>query len=112
MPVSQHCVHTRYRNRAVVVVAGYDRPLRDLFLQVLGPDDEDLSTEERVLYTSLQEPARDWTDINTVADKLAELAINVPISLLEAVYLDQLFNVGNRVAWHHNDPPPQVSLTD
>ena len=34
MPVSQHCVHTRYRNRAVVVVAGYDRPLRDLFLQV------------------------------------------------------------------------------
>ena len=108
--MSRHSVQTHYRDQPVVVVAGYDRPLRDLFLQVLGPVDEDPSTEDRVLYTSLHEPAQDWTDINTLASKLAELAIDVPTSLLEAVYLDQLFNVGNRVVWHRSDQPQPASL--
>lgn len=98
--MSQHSVHTRYGDREVVVVAGYDRPLNDLYLQVLGLEDEHPSTEENILYSSLHEHEHDWTDINTVADKLTELGIKVPDSLLEAVYLDQLCNVGNGTAWH------------
>jgi len=105
--VSQHSVRTRYQGNEVVVIAGYDRPLNDLFLQVL---DASQAMEECVLYSSLHEPQRDWTDINTVSDKLTELGIKVPDSLLEAVYLDQLFHAGNRMVRHHLSQPPEVLL--
>ena len=110
MPVSQHCAHTRYRNRAVVVVAGYYRPLRDLFLQVLGPDDEDLSTEERVLYTSLQEPLLDWTDIATLRTKVAELGLRLPAKLVDEVEGDGRRRAGNRIVRHLADGPPVTLL--
>ena len=108
--MSQHSVRTRYQGNEVVVVAGYDRPLNDLFLQVLAHEDAPQATEEYVLYSSLHEPRRDWTDINTVSDKLIELGIKVPDSLLEAVSLDQLFHAGNRMVRHHIDLPPEVLL--
>ena len=108
--MSQHSVHTRYGDHDVVVVAGYDRPLNDLFLQVLGREEGQKALEECLLYSSIHEPQRDWTDINTVSSKLTELGIEVPDSLLEAVYLDQLFHVGNRVVRHHPNQPPEVLL--
>lgn len=108
--MSQHSVRTRHQGAEVVVVAGYDRPLNDLFLQVLAHEDGPQVIEEHVLYSSLHEPQRDWTDINTVSDKLTELGVDVPDSLLEAVYLDQLFHVGNRMVRHHVDQPPEVLL--
>lgn len=108
--MSQHSVHTRYQDDEVVVIAGYDRPLNDLFLQVLSHEDASQAMEECVLYSSLHEPQRDWTDINTVSDKLTELGIKVPDSLLEAVYLDQLFHAGNRMVRHHLSQPPDVLL--
>lgn len=108
--MSRHSAQTRYLGRELVVVAGYDRPLNELFLQVLGPENEPAPAEECVLYSSIYEPNLDWTDINTVSDKLIELGIVVPGSLLEAVYLDQLFHVGNLVARHHVDQPPEVLL--
>lgn len=106
--VSQHSVLTRYRDRPVVVVSGYDRPLNDLFLQVLGQEIDPDATEECILYSSLNEPRHDWTDINTVANKLTELGIEVPDGLLEAVYLDQLLHAGNRMVRHHLSQPPMV----
>lgn len=108
--MSQHSVRIRYRSREVVVIAGYDRPLNDLFLQVLAHKEAPQVIEEHVLYSSLHEPRRDWSDINTVSDKLTELGIEVPDSLLEAVYLDQLFHVGNRIVRHHINQPPEVLL--
>jgi len=108
--VSQHSVRTYYQGDKVMVVAGYDRPLNDLFLQVLGHEDAPQATEERVLYSSIHEPRRDWTDINTISDKLIELDIAVPDSLLEAVYMDQLFHAGNRMVRHHLNQPPEVLL--
>lgn len=108
--MSQHSVRTRYQGDEVVVVAGYDRPLNDLFLQVLSHEDAPQVGEECVLYSSLHEPQRDWTDINTVSDKLTELGIEVPDSLLEAVYLDQLFHAGNCMVRHHINQPPEVLL--
>ncbi len=41
---------------------------------------------------------------------LNELGIVVPDSLLEAVYLNQLFHVGNVLVRHHVDQPPEVLL--
>lgn len=108
--MSQHSFRTRYQGDEVVVVAGYDRPLNDLFLQVLSHEDASQAMEECVLYSSLHESQRDWTDINTVSDKLIELDIAVPDSLLEAVYMDQLFHAGNRMVRHHLHQPPEVLL--
>ncbi|MDO8777424.1 MAG: hypothetical protein Q7K57_53650 [Burkholderiaceae bacterium] len=108
--MSQHSVHTRYCGKEVVVVTGYDRPLNDLFLQVLSHEDTHPAAEECVLYSSLHEHQRDWTDINTVSGTLTELGIEVPDSLLEAVYLDQLLHVGNRMVRHHLNQPPEVLL--
>ena len=108
--MSQHSFHTRYRGQEVVVVTGYDRPLNDLFLQVLGRDGDPQAEEDCVLYSSIHEPQRDWTDINTVSNKLTELGIEIPDSVLEAVYLDQLFHVGNRMVRHHPNQPPEVLL--
>lgn len=108
--MSQHSVCTHFGAREVVVVAGYDRPLNDLFLQVLGQADSCSPDAEDVLYSSLEEPQHDWTDINTVAAKLTELGIDVPPSMLECVYLDQLTHAGNRVVRHHADRSPDVLL--
>jgi hypothetical protein len=71
---------------AVVVVAGYDRPLRQLFLQVLRDGEAGRPCEDDVVYDSLHEPALDWSVIGTLTDKLAMLGIAVPESLIEAVY--------------------------
>lgn len=108
--MSQHSTPTRYCDQKVVVVVGYDRPLNDLFLQVLSDEHAYPSQEEQVLYSSIREPGLDWTDINTVSAKLAELGIEVPDSLLEAVYLDQIFHVGNLVVRHHHNLAPGVLL--
>lgn len=106
--MSRRSSQSRYQGRDVEVVAGYDRPLNTLFLQMLAAGDD--SSETEVLYSSLQEPQIDWTDINVVAAKLTDLGIEVPGSLLEAVYLDQLFQVGNLVATHHIDRPAEILL--
>lgn len=108
--MSRHSASARYQERNVAVVAGYDRPLNTLFLQVLDEDGACSSPGEGIHYSSLQEPQLDWTDINVVAAKLAELGIEVPDSMLEAVYLDQLFQVGNLVVRHHADRPAEILL--
>ena len=106
--MSRRSTQARYQDRDVVVVTGYDRPLNTLFLQVLTAEGD--VSEPEVHYSSLQDPQLDWTDINVVAAKLTELGIDVPVSLLEAVYLDQLFQVGNLVARHHVDRPAESLL--
>jgi hypothetical protein len=93
-----------------VVVAGYDRPLRQLFLQVLRDAEGRPTCDDDILYDSLHDPALDWRLIGTLTDKLVTLGIAVPDSLIEAVYLDQCFNAGNRVVRHHADRPPEVLM--
>ncbi len=98
--MSRHSVQARYQGREVLVVAGYDRPLDDVFLQVfdthaLGPDGG-----ETVIYCSINEPQLDWREVGTIADKLASLGIEVPSTMLACVYLDQMLRVGNRVEHH------------
>lgn len=106
--MSRRSTQARYQDRDVMVVAGYDRPLDTLFLQVRAAASDD--SEPEVHYSSLQDPKLDWTDINVLAAKLAELGIDLPGSLLEAVYLDQLFQVRNLVARHHVDRPAEILL--
>jgi len=107
--MSRHQVHAEFGGREVVVVAGYDRPLKELFLQVLS-DDGDPQSEEAVLYSSLHEARRDWRDIDTLVQALADLGLIVPASMLDAVRCDQAMNVGNRMVVHHFDRPPEQLL--
>ena len=106
--MSRHHIRLSQCGRAIVVVAGYDRPLRQLFLQVLRDEESRPTCEDDILYDSLREPALDWSVIGTLTDQLVKLAIAVPESLIEAVYLDQRCNAGNRVVRHHADQPPEV----
>ena len=106
--MSRHDAQARCGARDVLVVAGYGRPLREVFLQVLTAHEGDPGAEEDVLYASLHEPWRDWTDLATVIGQLARLGIVVPDSLLVAVRLDQRHHAGNRVVEHHTDRPPTV----
>jgi len=108
--MSRHHIRLSHGGRAIVVVAGYDRPLRQLFLEVLRDEEGRPTCEDDVLYDSLHEPALDWSDIGTLTDKLVTLGIAVPDSLIEEVYLDQCFNAGNRVVRHHIDQPPEVLM--
>lgn len=105
--MSRHLTHLEHRGRRITVVAGYDRPLRSLFLQVLYADLPPWE-DEQFLYASLDDPSADWTDINTVAGKLDALGIAVPADMLEGIFLDQCLNTGNLVVEHHDDRPPTV----
>ena len=83
--MSRHHIRLSHCGGAIVVVAGYDRPLRQLFLQVLRDEDGRHTCEDDILYDSLHEPALDWGVISTLTDKLVMLDIEVPESLIEAV---------------------------
>ena len=108
--MSRHHIRLSHCGGAIVVVAGYDRPLRQLFLQVLRDEEGRPICGDDVLYDSLHEPALDWSVIGTLTDKLAAHDITVPDSLIEGVYLDQCLNAGNRVVRHYANQPPEVLL--
>ena len=62
--MSQHLATATLDGRPVEIVAGFDRRLGDYFLQVIDERND-------MLYTSLQEPLLDWTDIATLRTKVA-----------------------------------------
>ena len=106
--MSRHHVQACHGERDVLVVAGYDRPLRELFLQVLVEPIGPPAADDEIVYASIHEPWRDWTDVATVTEQLERLGIEVPHSLMQAVRLDQALDAGNRVVEHHADRPPTV----
>lgn len=109
--MSRRLAHLEHEGRRITVVAGYDRPLRELFLQVLYADLPPWE-EDQFLYASLDDPGADWTDINTVADMLEALGIAVPAGMIEAIFLDQCLNIGNLEVEHHDHRPPTVLTTE
>ena len=106
--MSRHHVQPCHGERNVLVVAGYDRRLRELFLQVLVEPIGTSVADDEIVYASLNDPWRDWTNVATVTEQLERLGIEVPRSLMQAVRLDQALDAGNRVVEHHADRPPTV----
>jgi hypothetical protein len=97
--MSQHLATATLDGRPVEIVAGFDRRLGDYFLQVLDERND-------MLYTSLQEPLLDWTDIATLRAKVADLGLRLPSLMLCAVESDGLRLAGNRIVRHDADGPP------
>ena len=110
--MSRHHIRLMHQGQPVLVVAGYDRPLRELFLQVFLCQESGPAGDDDIVYDSLHEPALDWTVIGTLTDKLTALGICVPEKLIEAVYLDKRFITGNVVVWHHADQALEVLPTN
>lgn len=82
------------------VVLGWDRPLQGYFMNIFQMS---ISGPEAAVYSSLEDERTqngyaDNLDVFTA--RLAALEIEVPRHVLESVYLDQLFNVGNRSKDH------------
>ncbi len=101
--MSQHLATATLDGHPVEIVAGFDRRLGDYFLQVI---DE----RNNMLYTSLQEPLLDWTDIATLRSKVAELGLRLPAKLVDEVEGDGRRSAGNRIVRHSKDGPPVTLL--
>jgi hypothetical protein len=97
--MSQHLATATLDGRPVEIVAGFDRRLGDYFLQVIDERND-------MLYTSLQEPLLDWTDIATLRGKVGELGLQLPSLMLCEVESDGLQVAGNRIVRHDADGPP------
>jgi hypothetical protein len=92
--MSQHLATATLDGHPVEIVAGFDRRLGDYFLQVIDERND-------MLYTSLQEPLLDWTDIATLRTKVAELGLRLPAQLVDEVEGDGRRRAGNRIVRHH-----------
>jgi hypothetical protein len=97
--MSQHLATATLDGHPVEIVAGFDRRLGDYFLQVIDERND-------MLYTSLQEPLLDWTDIATLRTKVAELGLRLPAQLVDEVEGDGRRRAGNRIVRHLADGPP------
>lgn len=99
--MSRHHLRTVRGTSPLLVVMGYDRPLNEFFLQLW---DDGLEAEaDEPAYSSLDEPEADWRDIATVVRRLAELAVPVPRSMIDAVVADSVHRAGNRIVEHALD---------
>jgi hypothetical protein len=101
--MSQHLATATLDGHPVEIVAGFDRRLGDYFLQVIDERND-------MLYTSLQEPLLDWTDIATLRAKVAELGLRLPAQLVDEVEADGHRSAGNRIVRHLADGPPVTLL--
>ena len=97
--MSQHLATATLDGHPVEIVAGFDRRLGDYFLQVIDESND-------MIYTSLQEPQRDWNAIGTLRGKVAELGLQLPSLMLCEVESDGLQLAGNRVVRYAADGPP------
>jgi len=96
--MSQHLATATLDGHPVEIVAGFDRRLGDYFLQVIDERND-------MLYTSLQEPLLDWTDIATLRTKVAELGLRLPAKLVDEVEGDGRRRAGNRIVRHKVNGP-------
>lgn len=99
--MSRHHLRTARDAGPVLVVMGYDRPLNEFFLQLW--DDGPEAEADEPAYSSLDEPAADWRDIATVVQRLEELDVAVPRSMIDAVVADSVHRAGNRIVEHTLD---------
>lgn len=99
--MSRHHLRTVRGTSPLLVVMGYDRPLNEFFLQLW--DDAPGVEDEEPAYSSLDDAAADWRDIATVVRRLAELDVQVPRSMINAVVADGVQRAGNRIVEHALD---------
>ena len=88
------------------MVAGYDRRLDELFLQVHDESDEDSPEEDDDAVYFFAPPG--WRSVQSIADALERLEIAVPATFVAGIAEDQRNRAGNRVVRHSFDSGPTV----
>lgn len=104
--MSQHHCTTCLNGRPVRLVAGYDRPLDELFLHVF---DARPRATQWLIFASMHEPFADWHVAGTLVAKLHELDLHVPASFVPAILEDQRHRAANKIVVHYFDRVPEVS---
>ena len=105
--MSQHSFSTTLEGRPVIVVVGYDRPLRGFFCFV-EKCDIDGEDEDEFVYSNLNDLKLGSCyglskSLDYLKGVLQELGLQVPASMFEQSELDMLGNVGNRCVSHTAD---------
>ena len=105
--MSQHSFTTILEGRPVIVVVGYDRPLRGFFCFVEKCDADD-GGEDEFVYSNLDDLKLASCyglpkSLDYFKGVLQGLGLQVPASMFEQSELDMLGNVGNRCVSHTAD---------
>ena len=100
--MSRHFFDCELRCR-VRVRLGYDRPLKEFFLQVerIGADPD--RGNSSFLYASSEDPFDGRDDLDYYQDQLTRLGLIVPESMFKSVQDDAAGDIGNRCAEHFSD---------
>ena len=103
--MSQHSFNTTLEGRRVIVVVGYDRPLRGFFCFVEKCDADD-TEEDEFVYSNLNDlKLASCYGLSKSLDYfkgvLRDLGLQVPASMFEQSELDMRGNVGNRCVSHN-----------
>ena len=104
--MSRHSLRIEYQGRAVVVLAGWDRPSKGYFLSVDFQDVED--DDDDLIYSSQFDaeliPSYGFTpDLAYFAAQLATLQVPVPQRMLDELARDGRDNAGNRIVEYDVD---------
>ncbi|MDD5388953.1 MAG: hypothetical protein PHD37_06390 [Gallionellaceae bacterium] len=109
--MSQHYFNSKYQDRPVKVILGWDRPLGYFFLVIEFVDDEqsepsdaaDAVENEGLLYSNLNDRDAWQKPLSYYRDKLSQFGIAVPEAMFTESLRDEALNVGNRHVWHKAD---------
>jgi hypothetical protein len=109
--MSRHSFTTTLEGRPVIVVVGYDRPLRGFFCFVEKCDadaDADDECEDEFVYSNLNDlKLASCYGLSKSLDYfkgvLRDLGLQVPASMFEQSELDMRGNVGNRCVSHNEN---------
>ncbi|WP_437610063.1 hypothetical protein [Erwinia sp. V71] len=105
--MSRHYFNTFHKGFPIIVVLGWDRPMRYFFLTIEKPaeliDDAMQVEDDHFLYSNLHEADPFGHDLDYYREVLRYFQIAVPESLFTEVQSDAERNVGNRLARHLAD---------
>ena len=96
--MSQHKVDAHYNNIPVIVLVGWDSPLRRFFLVIGSTNEEDLQEENdgyiytNLLDSNLPDGSIHYQSIEYFESILEGLNIEIPDSVWQAVKQDKLAN--------------------
>jgi len=96
--MSQHRFTVKHADHSLFVMAGWDRPLQQLFLLVeKEPIASEAAEKEAPTVVLFDNGLRGMKDVAAIGSQLASLGISVPEKLLEEVEKDRLGDVSMRV---------------
>jgi hypothetical protein len=105
--MSQHYFQTEHKGLPVTVQLGWDRPLQQFYMVIehgQSAQRESGDEDDSYLYSNLGDPqAIGCKDLDYFAEKLNDLGITVPDSMIREVWRDAGFNVGNRQVTYEKD---------